>query len=195
MSNTEKYPEPVQIGRLCIPQGSDPEGLLSQIVKAHLEGFSVALISPEHWQRDNQFLVELLRKAEPELATGSWLIPTGGSSGNQRFAVHSTSNLTAAASAYGQFFGNGESNAVITLPLWHVSGLMAWMRAVVCGGDVVFSDYKKWLGGEFPEIDGSKFRLSLVPTQLSRLIGEPKALKWLKTIECIHLGGATAAPS
>lgn len=159
---------------------------------AHLEGHSVALISPEVWQRDGDRLTALFQRIESELAPGSWLIPTGGSSGEQRLAVHSSLNLTTAANAYWQHFRNGKVNALISLPLWHVSGLMAWMRAVVAGGDVVFSDYKDWLSGKFPDIDCRTFRLSLVPTQLSRLIEDPDVLNWLRALDCIHLGGAAA---
>lgn len=186
---------PIYFGKLCIPQGDDPEVWLSQLVKAFLEGYSVALLSPEIWQRDRQRLTKFLQGLEPNLAPGSWLIPTGGSSGEQKLALHSTANLTEAANAYWQHFPNAKRNALVTLPLWHVSGLMAWMRAVVAGGDVLFSDYKDWHSGNFPDIHTADFRLSLVPTQLRRLMSDPNVLHWLCGFECIHLGGAGAEQS
>ncbi|NBX60349.1 MAG: o-succinylbenzoate--CoA ligase, partial [Opitutaceae bacterium] len=58
-----------------------------------------------------------------------WLgIPTGGTSGQLKFARHDHETLSAAVRGFAQHFGLTQVNAVGVLPLYHVSGLMAWLR-------------------------------------------------------------------
>lgn len=93
------------------------------------------------------------------IPAGSILIPTGGSSGGVKLAIHTWGSLSASARGLQKFLGGGPIDSCCCLPLYHVSGLMQMVRAVVTEGRITFSD-------ENPE---GKC-LSLVPTQLQRIL-------------------------
>ena len=56
-----------------------------------------------------------------------------------------------------------------TLPFYHVSGLMQFLRSFGSGGQLAIAPYRALLS-ELPHIDPHNFFLSLVPTQLQRLL-------------------------
>lgn len=65
----------------------------------------------------------------------AWLmIPTGGTSGGMRFVRHDQDSISAAVRGFCSHFGFTRVNAIGVLPLYHVSGLMAWMRSALTGG-------------------------------------------------------------
>ena len=124
-----------------------------------------------------------------------WLcLPTGGSSGALRWAMHDQDTVTAAVRGCSQHFGAGQINAVGVLPLHHVSGLMAWMRCAVTGGRYVPWKWTALEAGRWPEIAGDHWFISLVPTQLQRLLGLPGAADWLGRFRAVLLGGGPAWP-
>jgi O-succinylbenzoic acid--CoA ligase len=124
------------------------------------------------------------------------LIPTGGSSGQLRFAHHTEETLLASVQGFREFFqpelGNGPINCCCVLPLYHVSGLMQVLRSAVSGGQLVLGSFKALEKGEFPAIAPERFFLSLVPTQLQRLLDSPAGAGWLRRFHTILLGGAPA---
>ena len=124
------------------------------------------------------------------------MIPTGGSSGTLKFTRHDQDTLAAAVRGFVQHFALARVNAVGVLPLYHVSGLMAWMRCALTGGEYRHCDWKKIEAGDRPALaakpDG--WVISLVPTQLERLLRHPAAVAWLKQFRIIFLGGAPAWP-
>lgn len=140
----------------------------------------------------------------PHSPTPSILIPTGGSSGNIRFAVHTWETLAASVQGFRQHFDCDRVDAYCVLPLHHVSGLMQAMRCLLSGGHLAlqaFSDlltHGAWAGSfqeRPPDPDHNQF-LSLVPTQLQRLLKvEGEAMSWLRQFHAILLGGAPAWPS
>ena len=120
-----------------------------------------------------------------------WLcIPTGGSSGGIRFARHDERTLTAAARGFCAHFGLERVNAVGVLPAHHVSGLMARVRCAETGGEHAAWDWKRLEAGERPLVSGGDWVLSLVPTQLQRLMTSPESLQWLRRLRIIFIGGA-----
>lgn len=127
----------------------------------------------------------------------SWLmIPTGGTSGRLKFARHDGYTIAAAVRGFTQHFGLARVNALGLLPLHHVSGFMAWMRVAMTGGEFRPENWKEIEAGRRPELperaDG--WVLSLVPTQLERLLREPAAVEWLRRFRIVFLGGAPAWP-
>jgi O-succinylbenzoic acid--CoA ligase len=126
-----------------------------------------------------------------------WLcIPTGGSSGNIKLARHDEETLAAAVKGLCTHFGVTKINVVGLLPLHHVSGLMAWMRTVLTGGTYVSANWKDVEAGGRPALPavGGDWFLSLVPTQLQRLLGDPEALDWLRGFRAVFVGGGPAWP-
>jgi acyl-CoA synthetase (AMP-forming)/AMP-acid ligase II len=98
------------------------------------------------------------------------MIPTGGSSGKIRFAVHTWETLMASVRGFHQYFGEKPINSFCVLPLYHVSGLMQFLRSFTTGGRIVILPFKALVAGEGCHIDPTEFFISLVPTQLARLI-------------------------
>ena len=128
--------------------------------------------------------------------TAGWLcIPTGGTSGRIRFARHDETTLGAAAEGFARHFGFHQVNAVDVLPPFHVSGLMARVRCAVTGGVHVPWEWRRLEAGERPRVTGNDQMISLVPTQLQRLMGSAEAIAWLRGFDVIFLGGAPMWPS
>lgn len=128
--------------------------------------------------------------------TGWLMVATGGSSGSLRFARHDSETINAAVSGFTKHFGLRRVNAAGVLPLHHVSGLMAWLRCAMTGGTYLHLDWKEIEAGKQPVLptmpDG--WVLSLVPTQLERLLRDVGAVEWLKNFQIIFLGGGAPWP-
>ncbi|AOY84744.2 2-succinylbenzoate--CoA ligase [Moorena producens JHB] len=119
------------------------------------------------------------------------MIPTGGSSGKIRFAIHTWETLMASVAGFDQYFGNKPVNSFCVLPLYHVSGLMQFMRSLTTGGRMVILPFKALKAGQGRDIDPKEFFISLVPTQLAKLINQDAA-DWLSRFRTVLLGGAPA---
>lgn len=117
-------------------------------------------------------------------------VPTGGSSGQIRFAIHTWQTLAASAQGFYQFFGEQPIHSFCVLPLYHVSGLMQFIRSFITGGKIIFYPYKLLKLGVLPEVESRYFFISLVPTQLQVLLENNS--DWLSTFRTILLGGAPA---
>ncbi len=122
------------------------------------------------------------------------MIPTGGSSGRLKFARHDQDTVEAAVGGFVRHFGLKRVNAVGMLPLHHVSGLMAWLRSVLTGGDHIEVDWKAVEAGAVPTLPARAqgWVISLVPTQLERLMRHRAATEWLAQFRILFLGGAPA---
>ena len=128
--------------------------------------------------------------------TGWLMVPTGGSSGTLRFARHDSGTIAAAVGGFVKHFGLRKVNAVGVLPLHHVSGLMAWLRCAITGGTYVHADWKEIEAQNWPVLPATSegWVLSLVPTQLERLLHDAAAAEWLKKFQIIFLGGGPVWP-
>jgi o-succinylbenzoate---CoA ligase len=120
------------------------------------------------------------------------MIPTGGSSGKIKFAVHTWDTLMASVRGFTEYFQVNEVNSVCVLPLYHVSGLMQFMRAFTTGGKLVILPFHKLELGEISKINQPEFFISLVPTQLQRLLDHLCLTKYLSEFKTVLLGGAAA---
>ena len=131
-----------------------------------------------------------------KIATGWLCVPTGGSGGGVRFARHDERTLTAAVEGFCAHFGLERVNAVGVLPAHHVSGLMARVRCAATGGEHVAWDWNKLESGSPPllKLRRASWVLSLVPTQLQRLLALPAAVAWLRGFRVIFVGGGPVWP-
>lgn len=120
---------------------------------------------------------------------GYIMIPTGGSGGKVRFAMHTWDNLVASATATAAFLGKKKINSICLLPLYHISGLMQIIRAFLSGGEVLFDPLDSF--DNTHNFQG--FCLSLVPTQLKRLMEISIRINQLRTFDVVFLGGASAS--
>ena len=131
------------------------------------------------------------KKTPPK--TGWLCISTGGTGGSLRFARHDERTLSAAAGGFCAHYALKRVNAVDVLPPFHVSGFMSRVRCAATGGTHIPWAWEDLKAGKFPKLprraDG--WVLSLVPTQLHRLLGGGEsALIWLHQFKIILLGGA-----
>lgn len=226
---------------------SDPADFLAGFLAALIEGWSVALGNPmwgtQEWESVGRLISPDLtwgEKIPRSLAVGhrttpaaspklglcqsAILIPTGGSSGQVKFACHSWRSLMASVEGFlGRFSPNGEAiSTCCVLPVYHVSGLMQILRAWVSGGQAAVMPFKRliydlcessWDGGRgggqqlglagfggsvgahpMDFLTGSNWFISLVPTQLERLLQSNQAA-WLRQFQAVFLGGAPAWPT
>lgn len=120
------------------------------------------------------------------------MIPTGGSSGKIKFTIHTWETLTASVQGFTEYFQLKTVNSFCILPLYHVSGLMQFMRSFTTGGKLVITRFKEIEFQQIPNINPSDFFISLVPTQLQRLLQNTQLTKWLSEFETVLLGGAPA---
>lgn len=127
--------------------------------------------------------------AEGEVRTG-WLgIRTGGTGGTVRFARHDEATLEAAARGCAAHFGLGRINAVDVLPPYHVSGFMARVRCAATGGRHVPWSGRDLAAGRLPALPAGDWAISLVPTQLHRLLAAPATGDWLRRFAVVFVGG------
>ena len=116
------------------------------------------------------------------------MIPTGGTSGKVKFAMHNWSSLSASVAGFGEYFNCQKINSFCTLPLYHVSGLMQFIRSFITQGNLIICPYKI-IKEEQLLFNKQDYFISLVPTQLLLLIESvPSKLKEFKTV---LLGGAS----
>ncbi|MEG3989545.1 2-succinylbenzoate--CoA ligase [Microcoleus sp. S28C3] len=120
------------------------------------------------------------------------MIPTGGSSGKIRFAIHTWETLTASVQGFQQYFQVDKINSFCVLPLYHVSGLMQFMRSFTTAGKLEIGSFKALEAGKKCDIEPEEFFISLVPTQLQRLLQNPDTANWLGRFRAVLLGGAPA---
>lgn len=124
-----------------------------------------------------------------------WLcIPTGGSSGAMKLARHDEYTLGAAVAGFCAHFGVSRVDATGMLPAWHVSGLMSWARCVWTGGAYRAVSWKDVESGAARPGAGDAEFVSLVPTQLARLLGDAEAEAWLRGFRAVLLGGGPSWP-
>lgn len=141
---------------------------------------------------------QLFAQSDHEERAGlGWLgIPTGGTGGAVRFARHDEATLGAAVRGFQTHFGLGRVNAVDVLPAHHVSGLLARVRCASSGGEHLPWSWKRLEGGDRPPLpprpDG--WVVSLVPTQLQRLLAAPGGAAWLRSFRIVFLGGGPVWP-
>ncbi|HIK27570.1 MAG: 2-succinylbenzoate--CoA ligase [Oscillatoriaceae bacterium SKW80] len=192
----------------------EPLRFLASLVAATAAGCSVFCCNPNWVKQEWQKVFDLV---QPDLILGdlsnlsnltnvevkfynkpltelrpSIMIPTGGSSGKIRFAVHTWETLTASVKGLQEYFQVSEINSFCVLPVYHVSGLMQFWRALITGGRLVIFPFKVLESGDKPEINPSEFFISLVPTQLQRLLQNLETAHWLSQFQTVFLGGAPA---
>jgi len=146
-------------------------------------------------QEREQLQARVRLRSSDSMETGWLAIPTGGSSGQLKLARHDGETIVAAVAGFSQHFGWPVVNAVGVLPLHHVAGLMGWLRCALTGGRYEAARWSEIAAGACPELNGDgPWCLSLVLTQLARLLDQPASVAWLQRFEAVLLGGAAAGP-
>ena len=185
---------------LLLLAGADRAGLADTLQQAWQHGQTVAIAAPEE--------VEQLQAALPAGSDPSWgpavVLGTGGSSGGRRWCLQPLAHLEVAVAGTAQWLEGlglppGQLELFNPLPLHHVSGLMPLLRARAWGSELrwlspeLMRDPEQLLAAASP-CSRDRAVLSLVPTQLQRLLELPAGMRWLDRFALIWVGGA-ALPS
>jgi o-succinylbenzoate---CoA ligase len=140
-------------------------------------GIPVFLTDPRWGQEEQQQLKDLIAQGTP--VPGRIMIPTGGTSGQLKFAMHTPATLSAAVQGFQEFYGFEQINSHCLLPLHHVSGLMQLWRSLLTRGQFITHNNL---------LPNPGFVISLVPTQLQRwIVDRPD---WLRSFQAVLIGGA-----
>lgn len=175
-----------------------PERFMA-VFAAAVGGEADVFLCDPHWGATGKTRVGSLLQTNSQNPASNpnhgWLmIPTGGSGGRLQFARHDQDTIAAAVHGFTQHFSLKQVNAMGVLPLHHVSGFMPWMRCALTGGEYRHLDWKAVEQGDLPELPAKPdgWVLSVVPTQLERLLRQPLATEWLAQFRIVFLGGAPA---
>jgi O-succinylbenzoic acid--CoA ligase len=178
-------------GNSRVVEATDAAEFMRAFAAAVADGGNVFLANPSWGPAERAELARL--SAVGECGERGWLmIPSGGAGGGPRFARHDGWTLSAAVDGFCSHFELGPVNSVGVLPLHHVSGLMAWMRCALTGGKFIPWRWKDAEAGRFPDELPAECCISLVPTQLQRLLASRDAIAWLRKFEVISVGGGPA---
>ena len=121
-------------------------------------------------------------------------VRTGGSGGAVKFTRHDELSFGAAVTGFVTHFGIKRVNAVDVLPAHHVSGLMARVRCAATGGQHVAWDWKRLEAADLPALSGDEWVISLVPTQLQRVLDSASTVEWLRRFTTIFVSGGPVWP-
>jgi o-succinylbenzoate---CoA ligase len=168
----------------------DPIEFIASLMAGWRSGVSIFLCNPLWGEAEWIQVAKLTAQVDSQQHQHTIMIPTGGSSGEIKFAIHTWSTLSASAWGFQEFYQVTEINSICTLPLYHVSGLMQLVRSILTDGKLVIVDFKQFC--EDPQIinqlDLTDYFISLVPTQLTKLLDLDA--QWLTQLQTILIGGA-----
>lgn len=120
------------------------------------------------------------------------IVFTSGSSGTPKAVVHSLDNHYFNAKGSNEHIPVSSGDRwLLSLPLFHVSGLGILFRCLLGGGTVVIPSPADDLAASIEKFGIT--HVSMVPTQLARLLKEEKG-KALQKLKAILLGGAPIPP-
>ncbi|BAQ66517.1 O-succinylbenzoic acid--CoA ligase [Geminocystis sp. NIES-3709] len=120
------------------------------------------------------------------------MIPTGGTSGKIKFAIHTWETLMASAKGFYQYFNSVPINCYCCLPLYHVSGLMQVIRCFISRGNLVVNSFENIKNNLDIIEDYHDYFISLVPTQLQFFLDRKP--EYLQQFKIILVGGASIYP-
>ena len=185
-----------------------PSQFLAYFCAALLANATLVLANPtwrqQEWQQvAEQLSPDIVLGESPPVAfascnhrpaPGQILIATGGTSGQIKFVIHTWQTLATAAQGFLDHFDQQLVNSYCVLPLYHVSGLMQAMRVWLSKGQLVTQSFKQLEAGQRLTQSTHSWFISLVPTQLQRLLKDAATVEWLAQFRSILLGGAPAWP-
>jgi o-succinylbenzoate---CoA ligase len=169
----------------------DPIEFIAQLMAGSRLELPIFLVNPDWGTSELAQFARLTANVERVRHRERIMIPTGGSSGQLKFAMHTWETLSASVWGFQEFYQVEKINSVCVLPLYHVSGLMQLMRSLLTDGQLFITDFHQLCSGRSSLIDPiglAHYFISLVPTQLHKLLDlDPH---WLAEFQTILLGGA-----
>lgn len=189
---------------LVLGSDGDPAALAATLEAAWQQGRLVGLAAPRQQESLVAALGDLLMQGHPRLRGPAVVLGSGGSSGGRRWCLQPLSHLESSAEATAHWlrtlgFDPAACLHLNPLPLHHVSGLLPLVRSRCWGAPL------RWLPGallrnpwqllqDLPPRANRPVLLSLVPTQLQRLMTSSDGVAWLAGCSVIWVGGAALSP-
>ena len=172
-----------------------------QLAEAEARGTWVWLRPAQVAMEPAGFRSALAQRGSP--AAGGVVLASGGSQGGRSLCLQPWSHLDRSAAACGQWLlttGLDPAQVMLLnpLPLHHVSGLMPWWRSRRWGtvhhrlAPALLKQPSALLAAcqMLPGWAQKPAVVSLVPTQLKRLMDHPDGVAWLQHLALVWVGGA-----
>lgn len=174
----------------------DAQAVLAPLRSALEGGSAVAPVSSG--QERNRLLTVLAPETPLELSGIAAVLPTSGSTGEPKAALLPASALLHSASATHERLG-GPGSWLLALPPTRVAGLQVLVRGIVAGTEPAIVEGKltpeSFVAASDRLSDRSRRYVSLVPTQLVRLLADAAATDALRSYDAILLGGGSTPPA
>ncbi len=170
---------------------SDPIEFIAALMAGSRLGLPIFLGNPRWGITEREELARLTARVDLQQHRELMMVPTGGSSGSIKLAMHSWETLSASVWGFQEFYEVDAVNCVCTLPLYHVSGLMQLCRSLLTDGKLFIIDLHQISADPTAftdRIEIEDYFISLVPTQLSKLLDLNTS--WLARMQTILVGGA-----
>lgn len=140
-------------------------------------------------------VLALLRSwQEAEPAPEPLVVETSGSTGRPKRVALSRAAMRASASATAARLG-GHGQWLLNLPATYVAGVQVLFRSVLAGSDPVLLDEHADFPAAAAAMDGPRRYVSLVPTQLTRMLTSPGDVAALRRFDSVLVGGAAVEQS
>lgn len=170
----------------------DAQAVLAPLRSALEGGSAVAPVAPG--QERKRLLTVLAPETPLELPGIAAVLPTSGSTGEPKAALLPTSALLHSAHATHERLG-GPGSWLLALPPTRVAGLQVLIRGIVAGTDPAFVEGKltadSFVAASKRLSDSTRRYVSLVPTQLVRLLADAAATEALRSYDAVLLGGGS----
>lgn len=185
----------MEIEALAVPPGPEVLALLPRL-RAALDGG--APVMPHAATAPPPLEPPYDRAALPaDLAV---VVGTSGSTGSPKRALLGTGALTASAAATHERLG-GPGQWLLAMPAHHVAGLQVLLRSLAAGTTPVVVDPRDgftplaFRAAAARLEPGGRHLTALVPTQVLRLLDDPRSADTLRAFDGVLVGGAALAPS
>ena len=139
-------------------------------------------------------MLTLLREWEAEPRPDPLVVETSGSTGEPKRVVLSRSAMRASANATHQRLG-GPGQWLLNLPPTFVAGVQVLFRSVLAGTEPVLLEEHRDLAAAAAAMVGRRRYVSLVPTQLVRMLESPRDVAALRRFDTVLVGGAAVESS
>ena len=172
------------------PPGRVPAGIRPDLVICCDTGADwggAGVVSPEIFSR-KPALPKTGPFAPVPLDREASVVFTSGSTGPPKGVVHTVGNLVYSALGTIEHLDMSPKDRwLVSLPLFHAGGILIPVRALLSGGAAIFHGDPGRLSEAI--LKQGPTIISLVPTQLLRLMESPEALRALSSMKAVLLGG------
>lgn len=127
---------------------------------------------------------------------------TSGSTGQPKHTLLSADALRASSTATETRLG-GPGGWLLALPAWHIAGLQVLLRAAAAGSPIAVldtaqpftaTDFAESASALLADLSADRRYVSLVPTQLHRILDNTPATAILADFDAVLVGGAATSP-